>query len=419
MLSMTLMHVAADDCTGALEVAGMCADVLGRGVLVTVAGGAGTGGQHDLATIAGTVVVSDLATRHLTAEQAAEAAATIDLAGATGFARRAHKMDSTLRGNWSVELIARQHASGGRVLLVPAFPAAGRTCAGGVVHVHGVPVGDDAAGADARSGPASSRPADLLRRAGLRGVVEVRRGASLEAWLGSPPDDGRAATFAVCDAVDDDDLVSIAGSWAAGPDDVLFAGTAGSIAAAARALAISRAGHGVGGVDAVDAGGAHRAAVDAPVLVVCGSLHPIARAQLEALVAAGAHEQIVHPGGDVERRPTMTDAMTNDQPTVVLRSPVPDAVPVADSEAHRAAVALAASARQAIASHGFRTVVVIGGDTAAALLGDAPAVVGGTLSVGMPWFRVGKFDGPLFVTRAGGFGNAGSLTELIPERTTR
>ena len=53
------------------------------------------------------------------------------------------------------------------------------------------------------------------------------------------------------------------------------------------------------------------------------------------------------------------------------------------------------------------TLVVIGGDTAAALLGDAPRMVGGFVAPGMPWSRDDDGGGPLVVTKAGGFGGAG------------
>ena len=54
----------------------------------------------------------------------------------------AHKIDSTLRGNWAAEIRARAHVTGLRVLVVAAWPAMGRTCIGGVVHVRGASVGD-------------------------------------------------------------------------------------------------------------------------------------------------------------------------------------------------------------------------------------------------------------------------------------
>jgi uncharacterized protein YgbK (DUF1537 family) len=51
------------------------------------------------------------------------------------------KLDSTLRGNVAVELSAALGATRRpRVVVAPAFPAAGRTTVGGMQLVHGVPV---------------------------------------------------------------------------------------------------------------------------------------------------------------------------------------------------------------------------------------------------------------------------------------
>src|ERR671921_2120709 len=57
-------------------------------------------------------------------------------------ARMVYKMlDSTLRGNIAAELAAALGGSGReRVVVAPAFPAAGRATVGGTQRVHGVPV---------------------------------------------------------------------------------------------------------------------------------------------------------------------------------------------------------------------------------------------------------------------------------------
>ena len=145
-----------------------------------------------------------------------------------------------------------------------------------------------------------------------------------------------------------------------------------------------------------------------PALVVCGSLHPVARQQLASLVAAGASERVLGrelPAGSGER-------------VLVLRSRVPAELPVPDAAARAVADELADAARSALVTGRWRTVVVIGGDTAAAVLGDAPVAVGGTVAPGMPWFRLTSADGPIVVTKAGGFGAADALRDLLLERTT-
>ena len=142
----------ADDRTGALEVAGEMVPWLGPLVVTvrTAPGGA-------------PAAVVDIASRHLPPAVAAERAVA---AASEPAHRRAHKIDSLLRGNWAHELLAVQRAAGDRVLLVPASPQLGRTCRGGVVHVDGVPVGAH----DARRATASP-----TRRRAPRGRRRDRR----------------------------------------------------------------------------------------------------------------------------------------------------------------------------------------------------------------------------------------------------
>ena len=49
--------------------------------------------------------------------------------------------------------------------------------------------------------------------------------------------------------------------------------------------------------------------------------------------------------------------------------------------------------------------MIVGGDTAAAVLGDGVHVAGGTVAPGIPWARRADGTGPLVVTKAGGFGD--------------
>ena len=172
-------------------------------------------------------------------------------------ARAAHKTDSTLRGNWADELAARSCEM--PVLLVPSLPAMGRTCADGVVLDHGRPVHEGSAGTDVRRRVLTSRPAEALRSAGagevaaLGDVEAVARGSrTLSAWR-SPT---RATT-----------RPSMASSprWIAATDGVILAGTSAVVGAAAEV---------VGRHDPAEPMGP----VDGPILVVCGSVHPAARA---------------------------------------------------------------------------------------------------------------------------------------------
>jgi uncharacterized protein YgbK (DUF1537 family) len=65
----------------------------------------------------------------------------------------------------------------------------------------------------------------------------------------------------------------------------------------------------------------------------------------------------------------------------------------------------------------FDTLLVIGGDTAAAVLGDEPRLVGGTVAPGMPWSLDADGGGPLVITKAGGFGDPDALARLLSRET--
>ncbi len=84
------------------------------------------------------------------------------------------------------------------------------------------------------------------------------------------------------------------------------------------------------------------------------------------------------------------------------------------ADAAAAAMAEMARAVSAIAAnHQLGAMVVIGGDTADAVLGPERLDVGGLVVDGTPWsLRPGR-DRPLIVTRAGGFGGPDALVDLV------
>ena len=328
--------VAADDRTGAFEVAALIADVVGP-TLVTV----GT-------PAAGSCVV-DIATRSQPADEAAARAAAMD---ATPSRWTAHKIDSTLRGQWATELRARHEVGGRRIVVLPAWPAQGRTCIGGVVHVHGAPHGN------------------VLEL--LPGTVLVSNAAELREWLTG---DGM---LVVCDIGDDIAMHAVAAELADSDADadagVMVAGPAGPL----------------GAVFAARSGDRFRTttpAIDGPCLVVCGSANPVSREQVRRLLTA---------------RPQV----------VVVAAPEPEG----DLDPDIAA-ALADEARAVAATLLPSTNVLLGGDTAAAFLGDAPRLVGGSVAAGMPFSFDEHGGGPLVVTKAGGFGGPDALVDLLGGET--
>jgi uncharacterized protein YgbK (DUF1537 family) len=319
----------------------------------------------------GDVCVVDLESRHLSSQQAATRAAALVVAGPA-----AHKIDSTLRGNWARELVARHLTTHMPVLLVPALPALGRVCVGGVVLNGGRPVHDG--DADVRQTVDSPRPADHLRAAGAIDVVELSTSAEVAGWVEAP------RGYAVVDASSDADLEAIVALWP--PAGVLLAGTSATVAAAA--------GHPPSPV-------ARR--INGPVLVVCGSANAVARRQLA--VAADRGTTVAKDAASA------LQAVAARRDTI-LATPMPSG-PVDAAQAEVEVARLAAEAAEVAAkASGLAALVVLGGDTAAALLGNAAVRVLGSVAPGTAWLVSPRYQVPV-ITRAGGFGDDRAIADLL------
>ena len=366
--------IAADDRTGALETAGSLAHD-GAGVVPTLTS------LENLSNVRSRAVVVDLATRHVVSDMAATRAVGVDAVDAD---RYGHKIDSSLRGNWASELMARHAETGRPVLVVPSYPALGRTCVGGVVLVDEVPVHEGAAGHDVRTPISNSRPADMLRAAGALDVVGCHDLTDLVDWLEVP------GGIAVADAATDDDLAAIANRWV-GVDGVLFAGTSAAIGSAGARLFNSKQRN-------------ERPSVRGPVLVVCGSAHPHAIEQVERAAEYGA--QVFRDGYEFAVDAVAERGDGRPRPADTRRTGV-GRIGRVDGRVDGGAVSAI------VATHQLGAIVVIGGDTADAVLGPERIDVGGLVVDGTPWaLRPGR-DRPLFVTRGGGFGGPDALVELV------
>lgn len=382
------LHVVADDRTGALETAGALAGALGRSIPVRAGHGPGrvVNIETDSVADAGSdVVVVDLGTRAGGSERAAEVAGAIErtttlttttstTATDAAVVLCGHKIDSTLRGHWAVELLARQRVSGAPVVVIPALPELGRRCVDGTVVLDGVD--EERHGAD----PDRWRPAAHLRRAGADRVHHLGVGDPVaEVNVGA-----RAVT--VVDASSTQDLDRIAASLVAalaerssgGVRWPIVAGTSAAIAAMGRAM--------LGRMPRAAPPPIARRSDHSEVILICGSLHPMARRQL----------------GELERR--------GDPSVVAFATDVP-AVPPRPPDRHRAAVELARRARAAACAAPNAALVLIGGDTAAAVLGEDQVTVHGMLGPGTAWGE--GADGRCVVSRAGGFGDVDDLVDLV------
>jgi uncharacterized protein YgbK (DUF1537 family) len=191
---------------------------------------------------------------------------------------------------------------------------------------------------------------------------------------------------------------------------VWLAGTSAAIGAAAAAIL-------KGGASAP----APPAVVE-PVLLVCGSRHPSARRQIDALACAGVPVvelgQPLDPLFDRTAAPRL-GALVSPGPFTSRKSTVDSRDPRHERDAVTIASALAGATRSVLARVEVGTLVLIGGDTAAAVLGEEPMLVGGTVAPGMPWSRRLDGSGPLVLSRAGGFGGANDLVDLLIGKPAR
>jgi D-threonate/D-erythronate kinase len=310
------------------------------------------------------------------------------------------KLDSTLRGNVAAELAA---ALGGarreRVVVAPAFPAAGRTTVGGIQRVHGVPVDETEMAND---------PANPVREAHVPGLLA---GAfSSVGALGvedlADPDLVRRALedyeCVVADAERDADLEALVRA-VPDPARVLWAGSAGL------ALALGSVYPG----PCAGTAGVQRAPIR-PVLVVVGSLSGVAREQVRRLVEAfgavdvpvdGKESNAVHKAIGAARK------ALGGGTCAVVRS-TEERVASSESVLWELAEVVALLSEEGL----FEGLVLTGGATAVGVarrLGAAGIRLEGEVEAGIP---MGALIGPRpypVVTKAGGFGKPDTLVGAV------
>ncbi len=172
------------------------------------------------------------------------------------------QFDSTLRGRVARDCLTARAASARRKLLVvPAFPSAGRTTEGGCVYVDDVPVHETAFGLDPTLPVRESSIPALFHAYGIS--VEVARDATHARELFDTHD------AVVVDARIEADLDALVDSFAT-RDDLLWAGSTGLLRALARSLPVPAA-------KVVDD---HAAPAATRPWLVVGSMNPRSRLQL-------------------------------------------------------------------------------------------------------------------------------------------
>ncbi len=398
--------IIADDLTGAADCAVSCATV-GADTLVVLDASADLGGA--------TAVSVDVNSRAMTAQEAG-AAVTVAVQQLYSKTLRIlyHKIDSTLRGNWPLELAhIRQVATNvlghaPLVIVAPAFPGMGRATIDGQVFVNGTPLGS--AGLWKQAGLTGSGDLRaILENAGFRvGLVNLEQVAlgtealkvRLVKWVDAGSD------VVVCDAQTEDDLLTVAAAALMLPEKPLWVGSAGLM----RALIT------VGEGEVVPSSAPVSAAPGKPVLVVVGSASGVSHTQFDAL----AEEQDVmsltvlpsalREGGAPERVQSYAQALD-----AALASGSDIAVSIRGEEINlQEGPQLAAALAALIAPHLSQVggLIVTGGETARAIL-DRAGISGfrmqGEIEPGTP---IGVSTGDIaipVITKAGAFGDRTTL----------
>ena len=413
----------ADDLTGALDCAAAFAS---RGVASFVSTG------RDIARAPRTDLVSvNMDTRRMPARDAAAVVAdAVAAARDAGGRLRYVKIDSTLRGHPGVEIGAAAAASGARLVVVtPAFPATGRTVEDGRLSVHGVPLAETEVGRDPLSPVATSGVAEVLGqhcRMPLRTcpLRDIRSGRVRDALAASMSAAGAVAdgpSLLLCDATSDSDLDRLvaAALRSESPDaSVLFAGSAGLASALARAS--SRTG---------DVAAATPIA-EPPILVVTASRRALADRQIAQLAArrlADVHPlafQIDGSGGAIRTRfdrEAVSGALAERRSVAlraVVRGDLPTPAPAIRAAADAITRELAAIVAGLVSEHAIGGLVLVGGDTAFAVLsaiGAGGIVLAGEVEPGAPVGAIagGPLDGAAIATKAGAFGDDDTLVRLF------
>ena len=385
----SLIGVIADDFTGALD-AGV--EFMRAGLETILALAPDTGHAAAVRVINADSRETDVATAQQRAAQAAR-----QLAGRRIF----KKIDSTMRGHVGAEIEAILDAAGiEKAVVCPAAIEAGRTVRDGRLFVHGGLLHETAFARDPFWPASTSDLARLVDRPCTHIAIEtVRSGAIAQAIANAP------ARIVTADACTHDDLAAIGAAIGRG---VLPCGALG-LARAWAAQFTSSAPNTLAPTTQRPGG---------PILVVAGSRHPATAAQLDRLVAerAAISIEIAAASAGRQRWIDAIEAALSDGRPAVVRAP---AELLGTASAQRALVEtlgdLAAHVCETVALGGL---VIVGGETASAVcqrLGAGGVRIRGQIEVGVPWSTIvgGRADGLPLVTKAGGFGNADTLTKAV------
>ena len=266
------LTVIADDLTGALDTGVQFADARTR--VSVMLGSEYIAGRQ--VSPGADVVVVDAEVRHATPEQtyrtcAAVAARAMENGTDTFYI----KTDSGLRGNIGAMMQAALDQSGADfAAFAPALPSMGRITRQGIQYVDGLPISESVFGKDPFEPVRSSRVSDLFR--GQKAAVREypRGGAYHTVGLEKP-------TIGIFDVECEDDFRQVAAHLQQTGQFRVLGGCAGFAAALRPSLGMK-------------APAMALPCLDAPLLVVCGSLNPITKRQLDYAAGCGGLRVSLH-----------------------------------------------------------------------------------------------------------------------------
>lgn len=399
------MHIGAiaDDFTGATDLATALRE---RGLRTAV-----VIGENNIPSGHDAVVVALKSRTAPVAQAVSESAAAADRLLAAGadrlYVKYCSTFDSTDEGNIGPVLDAIVDKAGtDRSIVVPSFPANGRTVRDGILFVHGTPLEDSSMRHHPLTPMTRSRLRDILVPQTPAGLTEVgldiiRRGApALRTAI-----DEAASGYLILDAETEADLATIA---AASRDLRVLSGGAALAAHLDTPVGTDR-----GELPPVGPGR----------LVVCGSASAATRAQIADAVSRGATARRVDLDAAASRPEAEIAALVawvrglpaSELPLVCSVTELSDirrdAAQTADAVEH----VLSGVVAELVSSGDVHRVVVAGGETSGAVvqaLGITALEIGPQLAPGVCWSAGGTASGETvaLVLKSGNFGGADLFT---------
>lgn len=425
------LMIIADDFTGALD-SGVHFAEKGIPTRVIVSLDDDRNWEQGLLSDETTVLVVDAETRHASPDQAyRKVYAIVEDGKKAGIPYIYKKTDSALRGNIGSELEAACRAAGEKLLhFVPALPQMNRITQNGKQYIDGVPVSQSVFGTDPFEPVTDDSVKEIIHLQSSIPVMETdAAGQTKDPRQTTVP--GQAAGIIVYDVSTDADIKQIGARLAASDQHHLLAGCAGFASILPDLLGLKRQ-------------QPEEAILEHKLFVICGSVNPITKKQLDYGQQAGypriymspeekldrefgtseagsrlirqlakensRHDCVILDTNDRERMPgTLEYARVRGMDTGQVRQQIPETLGIILKQ---------------LMNHGLRAVwLVTGGDT---LLGFMKEIRQWELKP-IRQIRPGCVLTKLYyhgqehhiITKSGGFGDESLLLELVNELKER